>query len=367
MNLVRVVALAAPWWLWVGGCGGDAAATPELTPLEGGAAVDDVRVETAVLEASSAKVTLDLPGEIAGSHDVVLASALGGLVERVEVAEGDRVQKGQTLAVIDREPRAAQVDQGAAQLKLAESELARLQQMGDLATASQLDGLTAQVEIAKAQLRLARNQLDRTVIRSPIDGVVASLDLDAGEVAAPGAPAIRVVQLDPVLVTLSVSDRDVVALERGLAARVTTPSAARQHDGLIKNIGAAADLSTRSFLVEVEVANPDGKLLPGMIAKVAVERTIGEGKVVLPQPWIVTRTEGYGVFVVEPGETAVARWRPVKLGQVAHDQVVVEEGVSAGDEVVMVGQHGLVDGDHVLVTRKGRCCTDGRAVYGEGQ
>lgn len=343
-----------------------ACAGPTLSPelLDAALEVDrSTRIETAVLAPSTATIRVSLPGEVSGRHDALLASPLGGLVEDVRVDEGDAVRKGQVLVEVDEDVYAAQLAQAEAQLRLARDELARTEQLGDLATESELVGRRTQVEVAEAQVRIVRTQVDRATLRAPFDGVVGGVGVDPGEMAAPGAPVVRLVQLDPVKVSLSVSDRDVVALEEGLVARVTTQASSGVREGRIVAIAPVADLQTRSFLVEVEVPNPERTLLPGMIARVEVEREVAAGAIAVPQDWIVTRLDGYGAFVVADGK---AVWRSVQLGEIVRGTVMVTAGLAAGDEVVVVGQHGLVDGDPVLVARKGTCCTDGRAVYDDG-
>ena len=161
-------------------------------------------------------------------------------------------------------------------------------------------------------------------------------------------------------VSLSVPDRDVVALSAGMPVQVSTPAVADTLQGRVLEIPAAASTRTRTFLVDVEVPNPDRRLLPGMIAQVTVRGDIEQGAVVIPQDWVVTGLQGPGVFIETDG---VAHWQAVTLGRVTYDQVVVTDGVSFGDRVVVLGHRDLVDGDAVLVTREGRCCATGRPVF----
>ena len=116
-------------------------------------------------------------------------------------------------------------------------------------------------------------------------------------------------------------------------------------------------------MAEVTVPNPDRALLPGMIARVELSHSVDEA-IVIPQEWVVTRLDGYGVFVEEDG---VARWRPVDLGTVIRHQVVVKQGLSPGDRIVISGHQNLLDGDLLSVSRSGECCTDGRVVFGGDQ
>src|SRR5690606_17683010 len=129
----------------------------------------------------------------------------------------------------------------------------------------------------------------------------------------------------------------------------------------------------------IEVANEDERLLPGMIANVDLETSStseepqksqagapqsGEdaARLVISQDWLVTKPGGVGVFVAENSK---AVWRPVKLGDILRKQVVVEEGLHAGDALIIVGHRDLVDGDQVLIHRQGVCCTNGRATFSE--
>lgn len=321
-----------------------------------------MRVETAVVAPSSTHLTLRLPGEVEGSRDALLAAALGGYVERVLVEEGDDVRAQQPLLRVDAATHGARLAQAQVELDAAERELARAAQLGDAISTQQQEAAQTRVQAAEAAVRLARVQAGRATIRAPFAGVVAEVGVDPGEVAAPGAPVARVIQLDPVHVTLAVSDRDVVALRPGMEAHVFVSASGQPRAGTVRQIKPAADLSTRAFEVTVEVPNADRHLLPGMIAQVEIAVDDGGEAIVLPQYVLVTRLEGNGVFVAEDG---VARWRTVEVDSVVHDQAVIRAGIAPGDEVVVTGHRELADGDPLLVARRGQCCREGRVVFDE--
>lgn len=349
------------WWWMLGGCG----AAPEGERGDRQApSARAIRVEVARVDAEQvASMQLTLPGEVEGSEDVVMSAPLGGQVDAVLVRKGEPVRAGQVIARIDGEVYAAQLEQAEAQLASAQATFDRVDRMGDLASASaRLDAETA-LRVARAQVRLARSQVSRAVVTAPFTGVAADVLPGRGEFLPPGSPVARIVQLDPVVISLSVSDRDVVALHAGMDVIVTAGAVASPLPGTVRYVGRAANTRTRSFPVDVEVPNPDGVLLPGMIASVALERSLPEGTVAIPQDWVVTRRSGQGVFVEQDG---FARWTPIGLGDVLRDQVVVTGGLAAGSRVVVTGQRDLVDGDAVLVSREGVCCTEGRVLFGGG-
>lgn len=339
------------------GCAAGAEQADPRAAMPGGKAL---RVEVISVEPSVARVDLNLPGEVQGSRDAALAAALGGYVEAVAVRPGEIVTRGQHLASIDASLYSAGVRQARAQLALAEADRSRVEALGDLASQAQRDAAQTQVDVLAAGLERAEAQLRRARVTAPFAGTVAQIDLEVGEVVGPGSPVARLVQLDPVRVSLSVPDRDVVALRPGMPVQVSSPARSGQFQGTVTSVPAAADTRTRTFVVEVEVDNPSGELLPGMIARVQVSDELGTEAVVIPQDWVVTRLDGAGVFTEREG-TAV--WQPVELGRVTYDQVVVTSGVSFGDRIIVNGHRLLVDGDAVLVSREGTCCSTGRAVF----
>lgn len=316
-------------------------------------------IEAATLEPSTAAIEVTLPGEVEGSRIADLSSQ-GGQVEAVLVGDGQDVTVKQPLFHVDRSVRQAELAQDMAEKKAAQREYNRAQKLARVISEVERDEASERLEKAKASLRLAEIRAQRAVVRAPFDGVIVDIDVERGEAAAPGATIARLLQLDPIRVTLSVPDRDVVALEQGMPCEVMLDARAKVWPGRVVLINPAADTETRAFKVEVEVDNPERELLPGMIARVRLFRAVAEGKRVIPQSFLVTQREANGVFVVEDGQ---AKWRPLKLGPVVRDQVVVEEGIELGDNVVVVGQRALADGDAVIISRQGTCCEHGRAVF----
>jgi len=319
-----------------------------------------IRVEVAELQPSAAMLTLRLPGEVQGAREAMLGAALGGFVEAVHVADGQTVKKGKLLAEIDSALRAVALEQAQVQLEQAQDDLARIDTLGDLGTASQITGATNRVRLAEIGVKQAQLMLGRTKIRAPFSGVVAGVDWEPGEVANPGSPGIRLVQLHPAVVSLSVSDRDIVNLTEGMAMTVTADARLAPVDGVLKRILPAGDLKTRTFIAEVEVPNKDKKLLPGMIATAELSEVVATDALVIPQDYLVTRLDGLGVFVDDGG---VAAWRPVVVESVVRDQAVIASGLTAGDRIVVTGHRDLAAGDALVFARQGQCCSGGRATF----
>ncbi len=325
--------------------------TPEATAI---------RVETAVIQPSAARLQLTLPGEVEGWRDALLAAPMGGYVERVSVSAGDKVRRGQTLVAVDTATHAARRAQAKVELDSAKRELRRAKALGDALPRAQLDAADSRYKAARAAIRTADVQVARSIVRAPFSGTIVDVDIEMGEVAAPGRPLVRLVKLNPAKIVVSLSDRDVLAIKEGMVARVTTEARGGVFVGKVKHIHRAADINTRTFMADIEVPNKEHKLLPGMITSVKLDASVAEKQVVISQDWLVTRRDKIGVFVNDGG---VAKWTTVGLGPVARSQVIVTQGLKSGEELVITGHRELAQGDKLLIARKGVCCVDGRVKF----
>lgn len=341
-------------------CGGEATAPTEEREPRVTENASATRVEVAAVQLSAAGLRARWPGEVVGSQDALLAAAMGGFVERVQVEEGEQVSEGQVLIRVDTASAGARVGQARVEVDAATRELERAERLGNAISSQQVDNARSRVAAARAGLRSATVASSRSVIRAPFAGTIAQVSVERGEVAAPGAPLVRLVRLAPVHVAVSVPDRDVGSLRAGMSVKVRADATSVPVDGRILRISPAADLRTRAFEVRIELPNEDRSLLPGMIADVEVQGEAQEEAVVIPQYTLVTALAENGVFVQE-GD--VARWRPVQVERVLRDQVVIASGLSVGEQLIVTGHRELADGDQILSVRQGTCCTDGRVVF----
>jgi len=333
------------------GCGGSKSAEEEGTQV----AVDLVgtRVDVAELVSNNSSLGMSLLGEVEASRDAELSTTRGGYVEAVKVREGQRVRKGTVLAQVDTKLHRVLLEQATAQAELAEAEYKRAIGLGDLIPESQIQTVETQLEVAKSGVKQAKLNLERSVVRAPFSGQVGVVHVEQGEVVGPGMPVVRLLEMRKAVIRLNVADRDVVALERGMEAVVRLQAVSKVFTGKVTSLSPVADSDTRSFQVAVSVDNKDGRLLPGMIARVDLAREMPGDSLLIPQDWVVTRLKDQGVFVLE-GSTA--KWRALELGDVVRDQVMVSTGLASGDRIVVAGHRRLADGDTVLVANEQKCC-----------
>jgi len=326
------------------GCGGDAAQAPAEPEASPNAPALRVRVEPVALGALSERIVLR--GTVLPARDVTFSAEMPGRVEALTVDHGDRVRKGQVLARIDYALQLAQRDQARAGHELAVKTLERLDKLraDDMVSQQDLDQARTQVLTSKAALAITEAQLGKSVVRSTISGIVARRHADAGEYANPGVPLVQVVDFSTVKVSAQVAETDAARVRRGLPTRVRFDALGREVDGKVHVLMPAAHHMSNTYELRVKLPNPDHAILVGMAATVSIDVAKHDDVVVVEQDAVVESESGRAVFIEVAGK---AKRRPVVLGAIEGDRVIVAEGLSPGDKLVVEGQRTLHDGQEV--------------------
>ncbi len=308
--------------------------------------------------------TVQLSAEVMPWAAVTVAAEITGRVVELPAEVGDEIGAGTPVGRIDDatarvELARTQAEATRARVALTQAErdlergreLAKTQDIstGDLDRLN-LERDTASAELAAAEARrdLYRQNADKTVVRAPFAGVVSERFVEVGSWISPGAPVVRLVSQRRVKVRGSATQRDRARLSVDLPARVTVDALpGTVFEGEIRVLGQEADAETGTYLVEVAVAqaqNEAGRLLSGMQGSIEVEIGAREA-LVIPRAALVTTADGEGVFVVDDGTVRFVR---PQAGVVTEDRLEIVAGLAAGDDVVVVGQHVLHDGDPVI-------------------
>jgi len=343
------------------GCGASDEDDPEpprlvvTEPVSTGDAVD----ELAVL------------GDVHGEMEVRVFAQMAERIRILHVREGDAVRAGDPIATLEADLASSDVTQAGAALTAAEAGRDRLEsevsRIGGLvaqraAAQSQLDTLESNLRSAQAQvaqLRAVRGaasaRRSRTVVRAPLDGLIALLSVSEGDMVAPALPLCTVVQLDRLEIVVQVVEEDYVRLRDGMAAEVRPPALPDiRRAGRITRISPVLDRLTRTAQVRVLVDNADHVLRPGMVAEVTVELDRRPGVVMVPAQAVImtprTDTTGEANVFVAQGDTAERR--TVHVGRRYGQRFEITDGLETGEQVVVEGQHLLRDGSPIREERE---------------
>lgn len=275
-----------------------------------------------------------------------ISPAMANRIRRIHVDVGDHVSRGQVLVELD----AATADQQRISLENTETEYNRALELLRIGAGTQrsVDQLKAQLDAARTQYR---NTMDNTVLRSPISGVVTARNYDDGDMTGQ-LPVLTVGQVTPsVKVTINVNENDLSRVSRGMPVDITFDAfPGESFSGKITRLQPAVDVATRTFQAEVSVANPGGRILPGMFARADIN--LGEHqRVVVPDRAVVKQTGSNGKYVYVYHNGTVS-FNKVELGQRLDDAYELISGVNDGDTVVITGQTRLADGAAVRINDK---------------
>ncbi len=272
-----------------------------------------------------------------------IAPASPNRIKRINVEVGDHVRAGQELVVLDK----SNIDQLRINLEQIEREYNRAVQLLEIGAGTQqaVDQLKAQLAAAKSQYD---NLLENTVLRSPITGVVTARNYDPGDMTG-SLPVLTVGQLTPVVkVMINVSENDLATLKAGQDVEVTFDAfPGETFQGKVQRIYPTVDTATRTFEVEVRIANGQERLKPGMFARVSIDLG-SRNNVVVPDRAVVKQTGSGNKYVYVLNGSTVS-YKRVELGRRLDNAYELISGIEDGDTVVITGQSRLADGVRVEV------------------
>lgn len=309
-----------------------------------------------------------LPGNVQAFIDAPIYARTNGYLKRWYVDIGGRVKKGQLLAEIetpelDQQLQSARADVSTAQANysLAQITANRYQSLlkSDSVAKQDVDNAVGNAQSKKAMLDSALDNVKRLEelqsfekVYAPFDGVLTARNTDIGQLigagSGPGAKELFHVQAITTLrVYINVPQVDSPAAKPGVQAYLTLPQyPGRRFPGKLVRNAEAIDQSSRTLLTEVDVANPDGELLPGAYAEVHLKLPTPATTVVIPVTSLIFRSEGLRVAVVRNGHAVMI---PITLGRDFGTQVEVVSGLDPDEKVVISPPDSLVDGQEVRV------------------
>jgi HlyD family secretion protein len=368
-------------------------------------------VQTAIAKPGAVEVPLAYTGTTRPAQQVTLRARVDGQIVNLQGDVGDRVERGDILARLDgdllsvavneaqaelaaRNSEIAQaqasvsdaqalVVQAQAQLNQAQAEAQRLQRLAAAGASSQqaAEQAVLALETARQAVRSAQQQvisrqqavnavqgrfqaqravLDQTQQRlayaglaAPISGVILARLVEPGDYVEAGADLFSLADLSRLTVTVQVSELDLSRISLGQSAQVRLDAFPEQTlSGRVTQISPVADGTSRLVPMEVSIANPDGRVGSGLLARISFS-TGNPDRVVVPEKALTfaPNSESPTVFVMQPGgEQATVVARPVQLGRRLKDQVEILSGLSLGETYVNNSDAPLEDGQRVRLS-----------------
>ncbi len=342
-----------------------------LGPQPARAETAAVPVVEAEARAQDVSIIREGLGTVQALNTATVRVQVSGQLDSVDFTEGQALKKGQEIAQIDPRPFKALLDQAIATrerdkaaLAISRTNLGRTQPLASqgYATTQQLDSQSSTVAQAQSTIAIddalvaaAQTQFDFTTIRAPFDGIAGLQLTDKGNVVHPtdATGLVVMTQVQPITAVFPLPSADIATVYAALKKGSVTALAYAADDktelekGTLLLINNVADPTTGTVQLKAQFPNAQRSLWPGTFVNVHVVVDVRKGGITVPLTAVQQGPNGSYVYVI--GDDAVARMRPVTVGQSRDAVVLVDAGLKAGENVVTDGQYGLVDGAKVAV------------------
>lgn len=308
---------------------------------EGPGNLPPAQVRVQKVEEKARIVTEEVVGTVRAKLQAKLEARLSGRIEKMPVALGDKIQKGQLVARLDAKEIPARLEQAEAALEEAERNWKRVSALYEQqsVTRADYDAAQSRQRVAKGAVAESRAMLDYVEIVSPFDGVVTKKWAEVGDLAAPGKPLVDIEDPSALQVEAAVPEAIAACISRNAKLRIRVDASASEYEGVVAEISPAADAVSRTFVVKLDLAQTPG-LRPGQFARLAVP--VGESKSIrVPAAALVQRGQLDMVFSMTNQR---ARMHLVKTGKRLGDEIEILSGLEPGHLVVVNGADQLADG-----------------------
>lgn len=318
-------------------------------------------VTSTVAQREQWPASMGVIGTMEAVHGVTVSADLPGVVEKILFESGQSVHAGDVLVVLDTRQERAQLASLEAQSELARVNFGRQQQLvnAGVISRSEYDQANAQQKATEANVAEIRATIERKTIRAPFSGILGIRKVNLGQYLSAGSPVVPLQSLNPIYVDFGVPQQSARQVRVGGNLHVTSEDiAGHVFKGKVTALDSVVDETTRNIQVQATLANPEGKLRPGMFVQVDVGLGPSRSVIALPASAINYAPYGNSVFVItdlkdSKGKTyRGVRQQFVKVEGSRGDQVAVISGVNPGDEVVSSGVFKLRNGAAVTVNNK---------------
>lgn len=315
--------------------------------------IKTIAVEVVKAETQKFEHFFNINGSFEAIDYAFISPETSGQITEVLVKEGEHVQKGQVLARLNTSIIESNINEVKTALELANTVYKKQKQLWDKNIGSEMDYLNAKNNKARLedQLQVLQSQLDMSILKSPITGIVDKVDVKKGELAMPGSVMMQVVNLEDFYLNVYVAETYLPYLHQGDPVKISLPSYNNYEiESTIYRIGNIINPENRSFEVSIKVKNEDGKIKPNMLAEAKFKDFESENAIVVPSIIIKKDFKGYYLFtVVNTDGYQTAKKVYVEPGKSLAGSTMVASGLQAGDQVIVKGYNQVVEGSYVNI------------------
>ncbi|MCB0657266.1 MAG: efflux RND transporter periplasmic adaptor subunit [Saprospiraceae bacterium] len=305
---------------------------------------------------------IKIQGSVQADEVVNASSEMGGRIIDLKVKEGQNVSRGSLIAVIDAETLRKQKEEIETSLQLATTVFEKQSKLWEQEIGSEIQYLQAKnnKERLEKSLETIETQLKKANVYAPLTGVVDMVYAKEGELAGPGAPIVSILDLRRVKVVAEVPETYLGKVRKGDEVLINLPALNQEVAARVTLLGRTINAANRTFSVEAELTNSSGLLKPNLLAEIKFRDQIIKDAIVVPL-YLVQQEVGGDQFVMVTDTTdkgLIARKMYVTTGISYNDRAVIEQGLQAGEQLIMEGAQDVSDGEPIEIVEQQAALTE---------
>ncbi len=318
--------------------------TDKLKKIDPTAKKPKVPVEVMTLEARTFESFSTIQANVTADDLGMASSETGGRLTTLNVKEGDYVEKGQLIATVNLETLEKQKLELNTSLSLAKTVYERQKRLWDQNIGSELQYLEAKnaKERIEQSLKTFDSQLAKKNVYAPMSGVIDMIIVKQGEMSSPGAPIAMILNTSQLKIEADVPEKFLSSVKRGSKVEVYFPALDIETQKKISAVGRRIDPANRTFKIEMNTSSMGGKIKPNLLAEVTVKEQSISDVIMIPVNLLQQEVSGDNFVFVEID--GVATKKKVITGTSNDNAIIIEDGLTVGDRIIVVGAIGLSNG-----------------------
>jgi membrane fusion protein (multidrug efflux system) len=337
--IVVFIVIATLMWAvsWVRNRAANKEGETKEVVAEGTARAEEIPVNAIEARLGRFQDTINAVGSLKGEAEIELRFEADGRIDSFNVAEGQRVSRGQLIAKLNDRDARLKVER--AKIELEQTE--KLYQIGGVSK--------TKLDEARLGMDIAQSELDKTKIVASRDGIVGEKEADAGEFVNPQRKIAKLVAIKNVIVEIGIIEKQVDKVFPGQKVLVNVDAyPGNVFEAKIETISPMVGQDgSKTFSVRAKIPNPDSLLLPGMFARAKIIIYEADDVISVPNDSLVKTSAGFQIFVVNKDNVAEAR--DVQVGYVSTESTQIQGGIAAGDVVIVQKPPELKAGSKVKI------------------
>ena len=308
-----------------------------------------VLVQTTTIKKEPFTHLIEIVGNVETKENILISPEANGVLTQLRVKSGQKVSKGQIVAVVDDGGIAAQLEQTKTQLTLAKTTYERQQNLWNQKIGSEIQFLQAKTtyEAQEKAVKQMQSMLEKTYVRAPFSGTIEDVTVERGQVVSPGFPLMRIVNINNMYVQAQVPETYLSNIKLNSPVEVLVKSLGKTYVGKIRQIDNYIKPNNRSFGIEIALDNKENLLRPNQTAILKIEDYTNKDAILIPNSALIEAADKkFNVFVAGKSNSkkeVIVTKKEVEIGISNDNKIEILKGLEADERVVIEGVRSLKD------------------------